>query len=163
MEIDKYSKPGPKIDEDQRETVNGNVGQKIYRCRKKKSRGESHINLTGNAKINEFQSESMEIDKYSKLGPKIDEGQRKQLINRSGPENTLMPLETTGGQLKPTGQTRATNNSQATQTSRQTPPYPPPSKTISVFFWLVFLLRDPSPETVVNGFKRFATKRIPSI
>ena len=35
MEIDKYSKPGPKIDEDQRETVNGNVGQKIYRCRKK--------------------------------------------------------------------------------------------------------------------------------
>ena len=40
MEIDKYSKPGPKIDEDQRETVNGNVGQKIYRCRKRKRVGE---------------------------------------------------------------------------------------------------------------------------
>ena len=82
MEIDKYSKPGPKIDEVQRETVNGNVGQKIYRCRKKKSRGESHINLTGNAKINEFQSESREIDKSSKPGPKIDEGQRR-IVNDS--------------------------------------------------------------------------------
>ena len=34
---------------------------------------------------------------------------------------------------------------------------------VTVFFWLVFLLPDPSPETVVNGFKRFATKRTPSI
>ena len=82
MEIDKYSKPGPKIDEGQRNIVNGNLGQKIHRCRKKKSRGESHINLTGNAKINEFQSESREIDKSSKPGPKIDEGQRR-IVNDS--------------------------------------------------------------------------------
>ena len=44
---------------------------------KKTSRGENHINLTENTKINKFQSESMEIDKYSKPGPKIDEDQRK--------------------------------------------------------------------------------------
>ena len=43
---------------------------------KKTSRGENHINLTENTKINKFQSKSMEIDKYSKPGPKIDEGQR---------------------------------------------------------------------------------------
>ena len=58
------------------------MGQKIYRCRKKNSRGESHINSTGNAKINEFQSESREIDKSSKPGPKIDEGQRR-IVNDS--------------------------------------------------------------------------------
>ena len=60
------------------------MGQKIYRCRKKNSRGESHINSTGSAQINKFQSESMEIDKYSKLGPKIDEGQRKTVNGNLG-------------------------------------------------------------------------------
>ena len=52
--------------------------------KKKKSRGENHINLTENTKINKFQSESMEIDKYSKLGPKIDEGQRKTVNGNLG-------------------------------------------------------------------------------
>ena len=118
----------------------------------------------------------MEIDKYSKLGPKIGEGQRKQLINRSGPENILMPLETTGGQLKPTGQTRATNNSQATQTSRQTPPIPPTLQNYLGIFLVGFSTSRPiarngckrfqtvcdqadsvNLKTISNGFKRFST------
>ena len=40
MEIDKYSKPGPKIDEDQRKIVNGNLCQKIYDAEQKKTVGE---------------------------------------------------------------------------------------------------------------------------
>ena len=46
----------------------------------KNSRGENHIIFTGNAKIDKFQSECMEIDKYSKPGPKIDEGP-KNIVN----------------------------------------------------------------------------------
>ena len=77
MEIDKYSKPGPKIDEGPKKIVNGNVGQKIYRCRKKKSRGENHISFTGNTKINKFQSESREIDKYLKRDQKLTKAKEK--------------------------------------------------------------------------------------
>ena len=50
----------------------------------KNSRGENHIIFTGNAKIDEFQSESMEIDKYSKPGPKLDEGPKKIVNDNVG-------------------------------------------------------------------------------
>ena len=36
----KKTKPGPKFDEGQRKIVNGNLGQKIYRCSKKRESGQ---------------------------------------------------------------------------------------------------------------------------
>ena len=52
--------------------------RKYIDAAKKKSRGENYINLTENTKINKFQSESMQIVKYSKRDQKSTKTKEKQ-------------------------------------------------------------------------------------